>query len=111
LLITTGALLQLNDLLNWLLVLSVFSIFYGAAIICDEKSLERRYSGRWRSYKAVTPAIIPLPPKWSSLKQAGKWSWKTYLTTRESRVTPVLLSVPLLIELMEDFVFEAMLGM
>ncbi len=110
LLITTGVLLQLNDLLNWLLVLSVFSIFYGAAIICEERFLERRFAGRWRSYKAVTPAIIPSPLKWSSLTQAGKWSWKAYLTTRESKITPVLLSVPLLIELMEDFVFEAILG-
>jgi protein-S-isoprenylcysteine O-methyltransferase Ste14/SAM-dependent methyltransferase len=110
LLITIGALFQLNDLLNWLLVLSVFSIFYGAAIICDENSLEKRFAGRWRSYKHRTPAIIPSLLNWSSLTRAGKWSWKTYVTTRESRVTPVLLSVPLLIELMEDFVFEAMLG-
>lgn len=110
LLITVGTLFQLNDLLNWLLVLSVFSIFYGAAIICDEKSLEKRFARRWRSYKAVTPAIIPSPLKWSSIARADKWSFKTYLATRESRVTPVLLSVPLLIELMEDFVFEVMLG-
>lgn len=110
LLITIGLLFPLGDWLNWLLVLSVFSIFYGAAIICEERSLTRRYAGRWRSYKAVTPAIIPSPLKWSPLSQAGKWSFKTYLTTRESRVTPVLLSAPLLIELMEDLVFEAILG-
>jgi protein-S-isoprenylcysteine O-methyltransferase Ste14 len=74
LLITAGALFQLNDWLDWMLVLSVFSIFYGAAIIYDERALERRFAGRWRAYKATTPAIIPFHLKWSPLSQAGKWS-------------------------------------
>jgi protein-S-isoprenylcysteine O-methyltransferase Ste14/SAM-dependent methyltransferase len=111
LLITTGVLFQLGDWLNWLLVLFVFAVFHGAAVICEEKSSEKRFGRQWRSYRAKTPAIIPSLPDWSSLAQTGKWSWKAYLTTRESRLTPVLLTLPLLIELMEDFLFEAILGM
>lgn len=111
LLIVCGILFQLNDWMNWVIVLPVFTIFYGAAIIYEERSLQKKFDKQWQLYKAKTPAIIPLLPNWSFLRPTHNWSWKVYLKTGEVWVTAVLLSLPLMIELIiGDFVFDDILG-
>jgi len=111
LLVICGILLQLNDLMNWVVVLPLFTIFYGAAIIYEERLLEKKFARQWQLYKAKVPVIIPSLRNWSLTTQTRKWNWKVCLSTRESWITLVLLSLPLLIELIiEDFVFESLLG-
>jgi len=111
LLVVSGVLFQLNGWLNWVVVLPLFTIFYGAAIIYEERSLEKKFGRQWQLYKAKVPVIIPSLRNWSFPTQTRKCNWKVYLSTRESWITLALLSLPLLIELIiEDFVFESLLG-
>jgi protein-S-isoprenylcysteine O-methyltransferase Ste14/membrane-associated phospholipid phosphatase len=109
-LVVIGILFQLNDGFNWVVLLSLFVVFYGAAVIYEERSLERRFGKQWQLYKAKTPAIIPRLWNWRPTGQTRKWHWKTYLSTSEPIVTLMLLCVPLIIELIEELVFEGMLG-
>lgn len=111
LLILIGVLLQLNDWVNWLVILSLFAIFNGTAIMYEERSLERKFGGQWQLYRARTPAMIPSIRDWLLTKETGKWSWKVYLSTGELSRNMMFLCLPLLIELMEDYVFEGMLGL
>lgn len=111
LLVVVGVLFQLNDWMNWVIVLPVFIIFHGAAIIYEERSLQSKFGKQWQLYKAKTPAIIPLLPNWLFLRQTHNWSWKVYLRTGEIWITALLLSLPFAIELIiEDLVFEGILG-
>jgi len=111
LLVVSGVLFQLNCWLNWVVVLPLFTIFYGAAIIYEERSLEKKFGRQWQLYKAKVPVIIPSLRNWSFPTQTRKCNWKAYLSTRESWITLALLSLPFLIELIiEDFVFESLLG-
>ncbi len=110
-LVVTGILLQLNNrLFNWAVIIPLVIVFYGAAIIYEERSLEKKFGKQWLLYKAKRPAIVPSPRTWLLQRQPRKWSWKVYLSTSERMVTPILLSLPLLVELMENFVFEGMIG-
>ncbi len=110
-LIIAGVLFQLNGWLNWLVVLVSFSVFYGSAIACEEKSLQKRFGVRWKSYKAEVPAIIPSVRRHLSLKSPRLWSWRVYSAIIEQKASLVPLCLPLLIEiLMEDFIFEHILG-
>lgn len=110
LLVVVGVLFQLNDWMNWVVVLPVFTIFHGAAIIYEERSLQKKFGKQWQLYKDKTPAIIPLLPNWSFLRQTHNWSWKVYLRTGEVWITVMLLSLPFAIELIiEDFLFEDIL--
>jgi protein-S-isoprenylcysteine O-methyltransferase Ste14 len=110
-LIVLGVLFQLKErLFNWVIVLTAFAIFYSAAIIYEEKSLKRRFGKEWELYCAKVPAIFPSLRNWPSEKCTLKWNWSTYLATRESWATLCFLSLPFLIELIEDVVFKDMLG-
>lgn len=110
-LIIAGVLFQLNGWLNWLVVLTSFSIFYGSAIACEEKSLQKRFGIRWKSYKADVPVIIPSVRRHLSLKRPRLWSWRAYSAIIEQKTSLVPLCLPLLIEvLMEDFIFEHIFG-
>jgi len=110
-LIITGVLLQLNGWLNWLVVLTFFSIFYGAAVICEEKSFQKHFRSKWQLYKTEVPALIPSLRRHLSLKGPHLWSWKAYSSVLERKTSLMPLCLPLLIELlMEDFIFEHILG-
>jgi len=112
LLVMCGLLFQLNDWKNWLIILPIFTTFYGAAIISEERQLLQKFGQQWQSYKANTPAIIPSLRLRSFPKQVCAWRWKVYLSTGENIITLVLLSLPFWIEIIiEDFVFEGILGM
>jgi protein-S-isoprenylcysteine O-methyltransferase Ste14/membrane-associated phospholipid phosphatase/SAM-dependent methyltransferase len=111
LLVVAGVLFQLNDwLFNWSVITPLVVVFYGASIIHKERSSEKMFGRQWQSYKSKVPCIIPSLRSWLLPIDNRKWSWKVYLRTGEIWVTPLLISLPLLIELMEDFVFERMLG-
>jgi len=109
-LIVCGVLFQLNDWFNWVVVVPVFTVFHGAAILYEERSLEKQFGQEWKLYKSTVPAIIPALRNARFVEQYHNWNWKFYLTTPELRAALWLLSLPLLIELMEDLVFEDMLG-
>jgi len=111
LLVVVGILFQLNDWINWIVVLTIFTIFHGAAIIYEERSLEKKFGPRWHLYKAEVPAIIPSLRNWSFPMWTRGWSWRTYRLSSELWGTLSLLSLPWVIELVvEDFLFERMLG-
>lgn len=110
-LVVSGILFQLNDwLFNWAVIIPLVVVFYGAAIIYEERSLEKKFGKQWLLYKAKRPAIVPSPKIWLLQRQSRKWSWKAYLSTSERIATPILLSLPLLVELMEDLLFEGVFG-
>lgn len=112
LLIICGILFQLNDFMNWMVILPAFAVFHGAAIIYEERSLEKSFGRQWQLYRASVPALIPRLPDRSSASRTRGWSWRAYFNTCESTVTPLLLCMPLVIELLlEDFVFESILGL
>jgi len=111
LLVIAGVLVQLNDrFFNLGIIVPLVIVFYGAAIIFEERSLEKRFGRQWQLYKAKTPAIIPSLQNWPVRRYIQKWDWRVYLTTGELWATLVLVSLPFLIEMIEDFVFEGMLG-
>ena len=109
LLVVVGVLFQLNGWFNWALVLPVFAVFHAAAIIHEERSLGRRFDRQWHLYRVNTPALIPSLRPWIPRKTC-KWNWKVYLSTGELSASLMFLSLPLLIELAEDYVFEGILG-
>ena len=109
LLAVVGVLFQLNGWFNWALVLPVFAVFHAAAIVYEERSLERRFAKQWHPYRVTTPVLIPSLRTWLPRKTC-KWNWKVYLSTGELSASLMFLSLPLLIELAEDYVFEGILG-
>lgn len=111
LLIVVGVLFQLSGWLNWLVILIAFAVFNGAAIMYEERSLERVFGKQWQLYKAKTPAMIPSLRVWLLPKEISRWSSKVYLNTGELSRSLMFLCLPLLIELTEDLVFEGMLGL
>jgi len=109
-LIVIGVLFQLNDWINWAIILPLFTLFYGAAIIYEERALSKRFGREWEIYRAKVPAVIPSLRNWPIPRPSVKWSWRMYLTTPEVKATLWLLTLPLWIEMIEDLVFERMLG-
>jgi len=111
LLVIAGVLFQLKDrFFNLGVIIPLVVVFYGASIIYEERSLEKRFGRQWQLYKGDVPCIFPSLRSWLLPRYNRKWSWKAYLKTGEIWITPLLISLPLLIELMEDLVFERMLG-
>ncbi|MFQ6036688.1 MAG: phosphatase PAP2 family protein [Sedimentisphaerales bacterium] len=111
LLVIAGVLFQLNDWsFNGAVILPTFALFHGAAIIYEERALSKRFGREWETYRAKVPAVIPSLRNWPLPRPSVKWSWKVYLTTPEVKATLWLLTLPLWIEIIEDVVFEAMLG-
>jgi len=104
-LIVCGVLFQLNDWFNWVVVMPVYVVFYGAAILYEERSLEKQFGQEWELYKSTVPAIIPTLPNARFFERYHKLSWKSYLTSHESKATLWPLSLPFLIELTKDLVF------
>lgn len=109
-LIVCGVLFQLNDWLNWAIILPLFTLFYGAAIIYEERVLSKRFGREWDLYRAKVHAVIPSLRNLPLPRPSVKWSWRMYLNTPEVKATLWLLTLPLWIELIEDLVFERMLG-
>jgi len=111
LLVIAGVLVQLQDrFFNLGVIIPLVVVFYGASIIHEEKSSEKIFGRQWQLYKGDVPCIIPSLRSWLLPRHNRKWSWKVYLRTGEIWVTPLLISLPLLIELMENLVFERMFG-
>ena len=109
LLIVIGVLFQLNGWLNWIVIIPLFAIFYGTSIVYEEKSLAKRFGKEWQEYKLTVPAFIPSTRKLFTVKKQQNWRWKTYLKTGELTTTVLVLSVPWLIEALEEFIFEGLL--
>lgn len=109
-LIVVGVLCQLNDWVNWVVIIPLFALFYGSAIIYEERSLEKRFGRQWQRYKSRVPAFIPWGRGWPSKARPYRWQWNRYLRTGELITTLMILSIPFLIELLKDFVFEGVLG-
>ena len=107
-LVVCGALCQLNDWLNWVVILLLLVVFYGAAIVHEERALAKRFGREWVLYRAEVPAFIPSLRNWS-LMQKGRWRSKIFLSTGELKTTLLFLGLPLLIELIEDSIFERLL--
>lgn len=102
---TTGVLFILNDWLNWVVILPLFILFYGATILHEEKALSGRFGEQWRQYKAKTPALLPVPTTSTLRRIHGSWQLRTYLSTREAFTTLVLLTLPFVLEIIEECLF------
>lgn len=110
--VVSGLLLQLNDWMDWLVVRPVFVLFYGASLVREERAMERDFGEQWRSYKASTPAVIPSLGCLSLLRLRGSWSWSVRPRAAAIWTTLALVCLPWVIELLvEDFLFERVLGM
>lgn len=107
--IVVGLLCQLNGWLNWAIALPLFGLSHGVAIVYEEISLAERFGPAWNSYASRVPALIP---SFGSLFNAGgsaRWGWSRFLNTHEFATTLLVLCLPVLIELLEDVVFEGVL--
>jgi len=105
-LILCGMLFQLNDWLNWAIVIPLFAIFHGAAIVYEERALEKRFGEEWRLYRAKVNAVVPSLRNYNSKPKFHKWQWKVFLATGEIFTTTMVSILPLIIELLEETVFE-----
>ena len=109
-LITCGVLFQLHGWTNWLIVLPIFCIFYGAAILYDERSCARTFGELWQSYREKTPAVVPSLRSWRGPRSLRTWNWRTCIAG-EAWFALLALCLPWLIEIaVEDFMFERILG-
>jgi protein-S-isoprenylcysteine O-methyltransferase Ste14 len=108
-LIVAGVLFQLSDWTNWLVVWPVFAIFYGAAVLYEERSLANRFGEQWNDYCATVPAIVPSLTNYLSAVSFRKWNWRLFKNSGELVTSLMALSIPILIEVMEEVVFEKML--
>lgn len=104
--VVLGVLFILNDYLNWIIIPPLLIIFHGSAIIYEERSMEKKFSKDWQEYKANVPAIIPSPTRYLSLKGAFKWRWQVFRRTTEPITSLLLLSLPIFIEIMEEYAFS-----
>jgi protein-S-isoprenylcysteine O-methyltransferase Ste14/membrane-associated phospholipid phosphatase len=111
-LVVCGLLSQFDDWMNWLIVLPVFIVFYGASLICEERRLEARLGERWQPYRRSVPVLVPPLSFLSPSRFRKSWNWKALSAARaEVWRTLVLVCLPLLISLViEDFLFEGVLG-
>jgi membrane-associated phospholipid phosphatase/protein-S-isoprenylcysteine O-methyltransferase Ste14 len=110
-LVVCGLLLQLRGGMNWLVLLPVFVLFYGASLLREEEVQGKVFGEAWRSYKTDVPAVIPSLRRLLTLHVRGLWSRKALATRADVWTTLVLICLPVLIELfLEDFLFEHVLG-
>jgi protein-S-isoprenylcysteine O-methyltransferase Ste14 len=109
LLIVIGVLCQLNNWLNWVIMLPLFGLSHGIAIIWEERSLARRFGDAWWSYAGRVPALVPSLKGLLNVGGSDKWSWRRFLHTRELATTVIVMSLPLLIEVLENIVFEGIM--
>ena len=72
-LIVCGALFQLNDWLNWAIVIPLFAVSRGVAIAYEERALERRFSEEWRLYRAKVNAFVPSLRNYISKPKFHEW--------------------------------------
>jgi len=106
LLITMGLLFLLNDWVNCVVVLPLFTVFYGSAIIHEEWALEKKFGREWELYKTKVPAIIPSLRSVFSTRHFSGWQWKVFLSTGELISFSVILTLALLIEFLEEAMFK-----
>jgi len=106
LLIIMGLLFLLNDWVNGLVVLPLFTVFYGSAIIHEEWALEKKFGSEWELYKTKVPAIIPSLRSVFSTREFSGWQWKVFLSTGELILFSVILTLALLIEFFEETMFK-----
>jgi len=104
--IMLGVLCILNDWFNWTVIVPMIILFHGAAIFCEEKSLETRFGRQWHDYKSAVPAIIPSVRRRLLLNSADKWSWQVYCNTTEKMATAFFLGLPVFLELLEESMFH-----
>jgi membrane-associated phospholipid phosphatase len=106
-LVVCGLLSQFDDWMNWLIVLPVFVVFYGASLLYAHRGLERSLS---RQQQSCEESIPSLPS--SLLSRLGRsLRWKACAGMAEVWLTLILVCLPLLIELViEDLLFEGVLG-
>ncbi len=110
LLIVIGLLLILDDPLSWAIILPLWVTFHTAAIIYEERSLQSHFGRQWTVYKANVPAILPSLRSLLSARQPSRWSRRLFLNTGELVTFLLALSLPVLLELLEEVIFEDMLG-
>ena len=109
LMIVVGVLFQLNGWVNWVIILPLFSLFHGIAIIYEERTLASRFGFIWSSYASRVPSLVPSLCSLSNTGRSEKWQLGRFLRTHEFFTTVMALSLPFLIELLEDVVFEGIL--
>lgn len=105
-LIVCGVLSQLNDWINWVIVIPLFAIFYGASIVYEERNLERRFGRQWRLYRAKVNAFVPSLRTHVLRPELHNWQWKVFLATGELFTTTMVSTLPITIELLEEIFFE-----
>jgi protein-S-isoprenylcysteine O-methyltransferase Ste14 len=108
-LIVIGILCQLNSRLNWSIIIPIFGFFHGIAIIYEERSLAIRFGETWTAYKSQIPPLVPSLRSLLNANISEKWDLCRFLRTHEYITTVIVLSLPLFIEALEDFVFEGIL--
>ena len=104
-LVTVGVLFVLNDGLNWIVILPLFMLFYGATVLHEERVLSKRFGEQWRRYKADVRALLPTPTALCRGVLNGRWSKNLYLESGELFTTATLLMLPVLIEILEEHMF------
>jgi hypothetical protein len=107
--IVVGLLCQLNGWLNWAIALPLFGLSHGVAIIYEEISLAKQFGTAWNSYASRVPALIPSFGSLFITGESARWGWRRFLNTHEFSTTFLVLCLPVLIELLEDVVFEEIL--
>lgn len=109
LLVVVGVLCQFNGWVNWVVALPLFVLFHGIAIVYEERSLAKKYGHAWNSYASHVPPLIPSLGSFLRMGMSEKWQWRRILHTGEFGTMLIALGLPILIEVLEDVVFEGML--
>jgi hypothetical protein len=102
---TMGAVLILHNWLNWVVIPPLFILFYGAAILHEERVLSIRFGSQWHRYKARVPALVPRPRRLALARSGRSWSWRLYLSSGEVRTTLALLLLPAMINALGRLMF------
>jgi len=103
--IMLGVLLILNNWVDWMVMVPVIILFHGAAILYEERSVEKRFGTEWLKYKAAVPAVIPAFRRRLPLQASNKWSWPVYSRTGEPTATLLFLGLPIALDLFAHLAF------
>ena len=111
-LVVCGLLTQLNDWMNWPIVMAMFALSYGAFFLCRGQSQPSPVSQPQGAIGIYWFAPVSFPPRTGLPSSRGLWRPRILAWEGRAWTSLVLISLPVALELfVEDFVCETLMHM
>ena len=95
----SGVALILGYWVAWASVAAYFALFFGSAVLREERRLRERFGAEWEAYASVVPRFVPRPGRRATAPRK-RWQWRAFTNTQETLTAVCLLAAPVLFGLL-----------